>query len=642
LKAKIKSFKKSGRAKNVAPTEVEEAQIARNIKKTLAGVSQKKKKYKKEDKQGNVQDSRLTINEFTSVAELAKLMEVKPTDIIAKFFGMGKMVTINQRLDKESLELICSEFEFEVEFAEEYGSEILQSEDDEERENLETEPRPPVVTIMGHVDHGKTAILDYIRKANVIAGESGGITQHIGAYQVEYNDERITFLDTPGHAAFTAMRARGADVTDIAVIVVAANESVKTQTIEAIDHAKAAGVTMIIAINKMDLPEANFDRTMTDLMKQGLYLENYGGQTLWVQCSAKTGEGIDDLLEMILLAAEVAEISVPIDIAAKGVVIESRKNARMGTMATILLQEGYLKKGDNIVCGATYGKIRKLEDERNKELKEIGPSDIAVLFGLNAVPKAGDVVNFAETEKIARQISTERKLIRQERENYMQKTNLDNLFQKIQDAKMAEIKLIIKADTDGSVEALSDSFMKLSNEEITINIIRKAVGGINEADVTLASTLDAIIIGFNIRSANAARKLADEEKVEIKIYQIIYEAIQDIQKAMQGMMAPVLQDKLLGNARVLEVFKIKKLGQIAGSRIEKGSVKRDALLRVFRNDILIHTGKVSSLKHYSEDVDEVKSGSECGIGIENYNDLKEDDIIEAYQIIEVENTLTFD
>ncbi|MCF7919102.1 MAG: translation initiation factor IF-2 [Candidatus Cloacimonetes bacterium] len=640
LKAKINSFKKNSRVKNVAPTEVEEAQITRNIKKTLASQSLKKKKYKKEDKQTDQQDAKITINEFTSVAELAKMMDVKPTEIIAKFFAMGKMVTINQRLDKESLELICSEFEFEVEFAEEYGAEILQKEE-EIRESLEQVSRPPVVTIMGHVDHGKTAILDHIRNANVIAGESGGITQHIGAYQVKYNGHRITFLDTPGHEAFTAMRARGADVTDIAIIVVAANESVKTQTIEAIDHAKAAGKIMIIAINKIDLPEANIDRTINDLMKQGLYLENYGGQMLWVKCSAKTGEGIDDLMNMILLAAEMEEFTVPKDIPAKGIVIESRKDARMGTMATILLQEGVLKKGDNIVCGATYGKIRKMEDERNKELKKIGPSDVAVMFGLSEVPKAGDIINLVASDKIARQISSERKLIRQERENYLQKTNLENLFQKIKDAEMVEIKLIIKADTDGSVEALSDSFMKLSNEDIAINIIRKAVGGINEADVNLASTLDAIIIGFHIRSSNSARKLAEDENVEIKIYQIIYEAIEDIQKAMQGMMSPVLSEKLLGNARILEVFKIKKLGSIAGCRVEKGIITIDSLLRLFRNDILVHEGKVSSLRHYADEVKEVKVGSECGIGIANFHDLKENDIIEAYQMIEVEKKLDF-
>ncbi|MCF7911320.1 MAG: translation initiation factor IF-2 [Candidatus Cloacimonetes bacterium] len=637
LKAKIRNFKQGSRSTKEMPTEIEEAVITKNIKRTLAS-NPRKKKYRKEEKTQQVIDSRILISEFTSVSELAKLMDVKSSEIIKKFFMMGKMVTINQRLDKESLELICSEFDREVKFAEEYGAEILQ-EDEAERENAEMVSRPPIVTIMGHVDHGKTAILDFIRKENVIAGEAGGITQHIGAYQVTYKKNKITFLDTPGHEAFTAMRARGADATDIAIIVVAANESVKQQTIEAIDHAKAAGVTIIVAINKIDLKEANLDRTINDLMKQNLLLEGYGGEVLWVPCSAKTGEGIDELLDTIILAAELEEIEVPKDVKGRGVVLESRKDARMGTLATILLQEGTLAKGDSIVCGATYGKIRKLEDERNQELQSIIASDVAILFGLNDVPKAGDIINQVDSEKTARQISTERKLIRQERENFMQKTNFENLFQKIKDAEMAEIKIIVKADTDGSVEALSDSFMKLSNEEVSLNIIRKAVGGINDADVSLASASDAIIIGFHVRASNTARKLAEDEKIEIKIYQIIYEAIEDIQKAMQGMMAPEFKEQLLGNAVVQQVFKIKKLGTIGGSRVEKGVIASDALLRVFRNDIMIHEGSVSSLKHYSEDVKEVRAGSECGIGIDKYNDIKENDVIEAYRMVEVERTM---
>ena len=637
LKAKIRNFKQGTRKSKIVTTEIEEAAITKNIKRTLAS-NPKKKKYKKEEKSQQALDTRILISEFTSVSELAKLMDIKSSDIIKKFFMMGKMVTINQRLDKESLELICSEFDREVKFAEEYGAEILQ-EDEAVREDAEMVTRPPIVTVMGHVDHGKTAILDYIRKANVIAGEAGGITQHIGAYQVTHNDNKITFLDTPGHEAFTAMRARGADATDIAIIVVAANESVKLQTVEAIDHARAAGVTIIVAVNKIDLPEANIDRTISDLMKQNLMLEGYGGETLWVPCSAKTGEGIDELLDTIILAAEVEEFTVPKDVKGKGVVIESRKDPRMGTMATILLQEGELAKGDSIVCGATYGKIRKMEDERNKELRKIHASDVAILFGLNDVPKAGDIINQMDNEKTARQISSERKLIRQERENFMQKTNLNNLFQKIKDAEMAEIKIIVKADTDGSVEALSDSFMKLSNEEVSLHIIRKAVGGINDADVSLASASDAIIIGFNVRASNTARKLAEDEKIEIKIYQIIYEAIEDIQKAMQGMMAPEFKEQLLGNAVILQAFKIKKLGTIGGSRVEKGVITNDALLRLFRNDILIHEGTVSSLKHYSEDVEEVRAGSECGIGIQNYHDLKENDVIEAYKMVEVVRTM---
>jgi len=637
LKAKIQQFKKTGRKKKFTPTELEESEISKNIKKTLSG-STKKKRYKKEDKQTEVTDTKIVINEFTSVSELAKLMGVSATDIISKFFMMGQMVTINQRLDKDSLETICDEFDFDVEFQEEYGTDIL-DEKIEDNEDIETIPRSPVVTVMGHVDHGKTAILDRIRSTNVVAGESGGITQHIGAYQVEFNEKKITFIDTPGHAAFTAMRARGANVTDIAIIVVAANESVKKQTIEAIDHAKAANVTIIIAINKIDLKDANIDRTINDLMKQNIMLENYGGEILWVKCSALTGEGIDELLETILLSAEMKELKTPKGVHGKGIVLESRKDPRMGTIATILLQEGNLKKSDNIVCGATFGRVRKMENERSKELKEMTASDVAIIFGLNEVPKAGDIINQVENEKTARQISAERMHIRQEREKYQSKTSLDNLFQKIKEHEMNEIRLIVKGDTDGSVEALCDSFQKLSTDEVIVNIIHKAVGGINEADISLASASGAIIIGFHVRASNVAKKLAEDENIEIKLYQIIYEAIEDIELAMQGMLAPELKEKYLGNALVKEAFKIKKVGTIAGCFVEKGIISSTAKVRIFRNDIMLHEGNISSLKHFSEEVKEVKAGSECGIGIEGFNDIKEGDIIETYIIEEVARKL---
>lgn len=636
LEAKKKSFKKGNRKKRFIPTEIEEAEISKNIKKTLSGGA-KKKKYKKEEKAQVVVPDKLIISEFTSVSELAKLMNVAATEIIAKFFMMGLMVTINQRLDKDSLEMICAEFEFDVEFQEEYGTDILEEVVDDT--SVEKQTRPPIVTVMGHVDHGKTAILDRIRSSNVIAGESGGITQHIGAYQVDYNDKKITFLDTPGHEAFAAMRARGANVTDIAIIVVAANESVKMQTIEAIDHAKAAGVTIIVAINKIDLKDANIDRAIADLMKQNLMLEGYGGEVLWVPCSAKTGEGIDELLETIILSADMMELKAPYDTQGKGIVIESMKDQRMGTIATVLLHEGTLSKTDSIVCGATYGRIRKMEDERGNEITKLTPSDVAVIFGLNDVPKAGDVLNKVENEKMARQISSERMNIRREREKYQTKTNLDNLFQKIKENAMSEIKLIVKADTDGSVEALCDSFQKLSTDEVVVNIIRKGVGGINDADVNLASTTDAIIIGFHIRANNTAKKLADDEQVEIKIYHIIYEAIEDIRLAMQGMLAPEFVEKYLGTAIVKQVFKIKKVGTIAGCSVQKGAITNSGLVRLFRNDILVHEGKLSSLKHYAEEVKEVRAGSECGIGIESYNDIKESDVLENFVMEEVARKL---
>ena len=637
LKAKLKQFKKSKRKKILIPTAEEEAEITKSIKRTLSG-HKKKKKYKKEEKPQVKIDEKIVISEFTSVSELAKIIEIPASEIISKFFSLGQMVTINQRLDRDSLEMICAEFNLDVEFQDEYGTEIL-TEKEEEKKDLEMLPRPPVVTIMGHVDHGKTAILDYIRSSNIVESESGGITQHIGAYQITYNNQKITFLDTPGHEAFTAMRARGANVTDIVIIVVAANEGVKKQTIEAIDHAKAAGVPIIVAINKIDLKDANVDRTIADLMKQNLMLEGYGGEVLWAKCSAVTGEGIDELLELILLSAEMQELKAAVNVSGKGVVIESKKDQRMGTIATILLQEGKLQKGDNVVCGATYGRIRKMVDENNRELKELNPSDVAQIFGLNDVPKAGDILNQAKDEKVARQISSERKLIRQEREKLHEKTNLNNLFQKIKEHEMSELKIIVKADTDGSVEALCDSFQKLSTDEVMVNIIHRAVGGINEADIHLASASDAVIIGFHVRANSAAKKLAEDEKVQIKIYHVIYDAIEDIQKAMEGMLAPELKEMYLGTALVKQIFKIKKVGTIAGCFIEKGIVSKDAKIRLYRNNIMIHEGKIASLKHFSEEVNEVKAGSECGIGIEGYNDVKEGDIIEAFKIEEVSRKL---
>lgn len=637
IKAKVKYLKKGKTKKKFEPSELDEATISKNIKKTLTKVT-KTKKYKKEDKTVEVESTKIVISEFTSVSELAKLMNILSTDIIARFFKMGQMVTINQRLDKESLEMICDEYDFDVEFQEEYGTDILEEQIDDIPEEDKVS-RPPVVTIMGHVDHGKTAILDYIREENVIAGEAGGITQHIGAYQINKNGKLITFIDTPGHEAFTAMRARGANVTDIAIIVVSASEGVKKQTIEAIDHAKAAGVQIIVAINKIDLKDANIDRVIGEVIAQNLMLEGYGGEILWVPCSAKTGEGIDELLETINLASEMLELKASESMLAKGIVIESQKDQRMGTIATILLQGGVLKKGDSIVCGATYGRIRKMEDVRNKEIKLLKPSGVARLFGLSGVPKAGDVLNKVESEKTARQISAERSHIRKEREKFHTKTNLDNLFQRIKEDQMTEIKLIVKADTDGSVEALCDSFQKLNIEEVMINIIRRGVGGINEADVTLAAASDALVLGFHVRANSSAKKLAEDEKVEIKIYQIIYEAIEDLQKAMVGMLEPEDVEVFKGTALVKQAFRIKKVGVIAGCYVEKGAITNEGMVRIYRNDIMIHQGKLSSLKHYSNEVKEVKAGSECGVGIEAYNDIKEGDHIENYIVEKVARKL---
>lgn len=630
--------KKKDKAVVLEPTEIEEAEISRNIKRTLSQ-TQKKKKYHREAQQvADTTSNEIVIRDFTSVSELAKIMDVSPSEIITKFFKMGQLVTMNQRLDKDSLEMICDEFNFNFRFEDEVSiapPKLTEGSD----EGVEFVPRPPVVTIMGHVDHGKTSILDYIRTTNVVAGESGGITQHIGAYQIEINKHKITFLDTPGHEAFTAMRSRGANVTDIAVIVVAASEGIKPQTVEAIDHARAAGVAMIIAINKIDLPEANVDRTIAQLLENNVYLETYGGEVPWCKTSTVTGEGILNLIELILLTAEMKELKARLEVPAEAVVIESEKDSRMGAVVTILVREGKLKKGDIIVCGATYGRIRKMENERGTEIKELYPADVARIFGLNDVPKAGDVLNQVENEKTARAISSERQQIRMEREKYQNKASLQNIFARIKEDQINDLNLIIKADTDGSVEALADSFQKLSNEEVMVNILHKSVGGINETDVGLAAASDAIIIGFHVRANQQAKKAAEDERVEIKLYQVIYNAIDDVRKALEGMLKPEFEEKPLGSVVIRQLFKIKKLGTIAGCYVEKGVIQRSCKIRLYRNDVLIHEGKLASLKHYQNEASEVKAGSDCGLTLEGYNDIHEGDVIECYTIQQIEKKL---
>lgn len=629
---KLKSAKKRDKYSNI-PEELDESQISKNIKMTLKR-TRRVKKYHKEAQQHQLpEDAVVKISEFTSVSELAKMLGVAPTDIIAKFFALGQMVTINQRLDKDSLELMCAEFGVDYEFEEDVGEEII-FKGMKSHDSGEMVSRPPIVTIMGHVDHGKTSILDYIRHANVTSEESGGITQHIGAYQIKHNGKKITFLDTPGHEAFSAMRARGANVTDIAVIVVAATDGVMPQTVEAIDHAKASGVTLIVAINKVDLPNVNVDKTISQLLEKGVYLEGYGGDVLWTKCSAHSGENIDELLDLILLASEVEEYEASSDTRGEGIVIESAKDASVGTIVTILLREGKIKKGDSIICGSTYGKVRKLENEKGKELMELKPSDVARLYGLNDVPKAGDILNVVESDRDARSISSERTIIRRDRENFQNKASLHNIFDRIKENETLAIDLIVKADTDGSVEALCDSFEKLTTDKVRVQIIRKAVGGINEADVSLAAASNAIIIGFHVRTNGKAERLAETEGVEIKLYHIIYDAIEDLRSAMEGMLAPKIVEQATGSARIKEVFKVKKVGNIAGCAVESGYIVNSGKARIYRNDVLLYEGKLSSLKHFANDVKTVRAGTECGIGFENFNDLKEGDVIESY--IEVE------
>jgi len=631
-KALITSGKKV-KQKIAEPVEIDEAAISRNIKKTLQK-SSKKKKYHREAQAVLDRDNQIVIREYTSVSELAKIMNVAASEIISKFFMMGQLVTMNQRLDKDSLEMICDEFKVDFRFEDEYGVDIIDREREQYTEVPE-EPRPPVVTIMGHVDHGKTSILDYIRNTNIVAGESGGITQHIGAYQIEINKHKITFLDTPGHEAFTAMRARGANATDIAVIVVAATEGVKPQTREAIDHAKAAGVAIIVAINKIDLPDANVDRTIAQLLENGVYLEQYGGEVPWCKTSVVTGEGILNLIEVILLTAEMLELKAKKDVPGAAVVIEAQKDTRMGAVATVLMQEGTLNRGDIVVCGAVHGRIRKMENERGGELKTLNPSDVARIYGLSDTPKAGDMLNQVDSEKTARSISTERQQIRLEREKFQNKSSLQNIFARIKEDQVSALNVILKTDTDGSAEAIADSFQKISNSEVSVNIIHKSVGGINEADVSLASASDAIIIGFHVRASQVAKKLAEDEGVEIKLYQVIYDAIDDIKSALEGMLKPEFEEQVIGSATIKQVFKIKKVGTIAGCQVDRGVIQTKCKIRLYRNDVMIAEDSLSSLKHYSDDVKEVKAGTDCGLSLENYSDLKEGDVVEAYIVQQV-------
>jgi translation initiation factor IF-2 len=629
---------KKGKQKDEVPAEIDEAEISRNIKKIMQKTGKRKKYHREAQATSDAGDNLAVIREYTSVSELAKILNVSPADIISKFFTMGQLVTMNQRLDKDSLEMICDEFNVEFRFEDEFGADIL----DREKEHYvdaEDEPRPPVVTIMGHVDHGKTSILDYIRNTNVVAGESGGITQHIGAYQIEVNKNKITFLDTPGHEAFTAMRARGANVTDIAVIVVAANEGIKPQTKEAIDHAKAAGVQLIIAINKIDLPDANVDRVIAQLLEYGVLLEQYGGEVPWCQTSVVTGEGVLNLIEVILLTAEMLELKAKRQVPGTAVVIEAEKDTRMGSIATILMQEGTIRKGDIVVCGATHGRIRKIENERGQDIKVLNPSDVGRIYGLNDTPKAGDVLNQVDTEKTARSISSERTQIRLEREKYQNKSSLQNIFARIQEDQINTLNIIIKTDTDGSAEALADSFSKISNEEVQVNIIHKSVGGINEADVSLASASDAVIIGFHVRASQLAKKMAEDEGVEIKLYQVIYDAIDDIRDSLQGMLKPEFAEQVIGSATIRQVFKIKKIGTIAGCQVDTGVIRRNCKVRLYRNDMLVTEDDLASLKHYADDVSEVRAGTECGLSLANFTDIKEGDVLECYVLEEVAKKL---
>ncbi len=598
-----------------------------------------KKKPNKDDENRTKQKifklEEITIPETITVKDFAAELKKTTAEVIKKLLGYGVMATLNNEIDFDTASLIADEFGVRVNKKETITEEdILFDESEDKPEELEV--RPPVVVVMGHVDHGKTSLLDAVKKTNVIEGEAGGITQAIGAYKVKINDREITFLDTPGHEAFTAMRARGAQITDIAILVVAANDGVMPQTVEAINHAKSAGIPIIVAINKIDLPDANIDKVKQELMTYELVPEEWGGETIFVPISAKKGQNIDQLLEMVLLEADVLELKANPNKQAKGVVIEARLDKNKGAIATMLVQRGTLDTGDTIVVGSAIGRIRSMTDEKGKKVKKAGPSTPVEIMGLTEVPQAGDIFYEVKDEKTAKHLIEKRK--RQEREkaiNATTKVTLDNLFNQMEQGNLKILNLIVKADTQGSVEAIKQSMEKLSNEEVKVKVIHAAAGAVTESDVTLAKVSNAIIIAFNVRPMANAKTIAEKEEIEIKQYSVIYQAIDDVEAAMKGMLAPKFEEKVIGNAEVRQTFKISNVGTIAGAYVTDGKLERNAGVRVLRDNVVIHEGKLASLKRFKDDAKEVSKGYECGIQIEKYNDIKEGDIIEAYILEEV-------
>ena len=605
---------------------------------TQRGKKGKKKQTKElegRNKQKIFKLEEITIPENITVKDFAAELKKTTAEVIKKLLGYGVMATINNEIDFDTASLIADEFGVKVNKKETITEEdILFDESEDKEEDLVT--RPPVVVVMGHVDHGKTSLLDAVKKTNVIEGEAGGITQHIGAYKVKVNDREITFLDTPGHEAFTAMRARGAQITDIAILVVAANDGVMPQTVEAINHAKSAGIPIIVAINKIDLPDANIDRVKQELMAYELVPEEWGGDTIYVPISAKNHTNIDQLLEMVLLEADVLDLKANPNKQAKGVVIEARLDKNKGAIASMLVQRGTLDVGDTIVVGSSIGRIRSMTDEKGKKVKKAGPSTPVEIMGLTEVPQAGDTFYEVKDEKTAKHLIEKRK--RQERENAINagtKVTLDNLFSQMEEGNLKVLNLIVKADVQGSVEAIKQSMEKLSNEEVRVKVIHAAAGAVTETDVTLAKVSNAIIIAFNVRPMPTAKDMAEKEEVEIKQYSIIYQAIDDVQAAMKGMLAPKYQEKVIGNAEIRQTFKISNVGTIGGAYVLDGKLERNAGVRVLRDNVVIHEGKLASLKRFKDDAKEVSKGFECGIQIEKFNDIKEGDILEAYILEEI-------
>lgn len=647
-------FNKDRFKKPVVKAEVSDEDVAKQVKETLARLTNKTKnkaaKYRKE-KRENVQnrlmeqeemeqeDSKiLKLTEFVTANELASMMDIPVTQVIATCMSIGIMVSINQRLDAETINLVAEEFGYKTEYV---SAEVAQAITEEEDNEEDLQPRAPIVTVMGHVDHGKTSLLDYIRKANVIAGEAGGITQHIGAYNVKLEDGRhITFLDTPGHEAFTAMRARGAKVTDIAIIIVAADDNVMPQTKEAINHAMAAGVPIVFAINKVDKPHANPDKIKEELAAMNFLVEEWGGKYQSQDISAKKGTGVHDLLEKVLLEAEMLDLKANPDRKATGSIIESSLDKGRGYVATMLVANGTLKMGDIVLAGTSYGKVKAMFNERNQRIKEAGPSEPVLILGLNGAPAAGDTFHVIDTEQEARDIANKRGQLQREQGLRTQKLlTLDEVGRRLALGDFHELNVIVKGDVDGSVEALSDSLIKLSTEQVQVNVIHKGVGQISESDVTLAAASDAIIVGFQVRPSSSAGKLAEQEGVDIRKYSVIYDAIEEVKAAMEGMLAPTLKEQITATIEVREVFNITKVGLVAGAMVKTGKVKRSDKARLIRDGIVVFTGAINALKRFKDDVKEVGTNFECGISLTNCNDIKVGDIIEAYEEVEVKQTL---
>ncbi len=640
-----KKAKKKGQRGRQGRRVIDETEMKANIRKTLAkiGAGSTKKKYKKDfsEKQTDSTEEKkiLNVSEFVTVNELANIMNKNVSEVITKCLELGLFVTINHRLDFETIQVVSDEFDFTAKLMSEYAPEEDSALENEE--NLVLEPRAPVITIMGHVDHGKTSLLDYVRKTNVIAGEAGGITQHIAAYEVSTKFGKITFLDTPGHEAFTAMRARGSQITDVVVLIIAADSGVMPQTREAIDHAKAANVPIIIAINKIDLPTANIDRVKSELAQNGVVVSDYGGQISCIEISAKTGKGVNKLLEILALETEILELKAAKEGKARGVVIESELDKGKGSIATVLVEHGILRKGDSFVTGMHFGKIRDLFNERGKIVESAGPSQPVVILGLSGTPQAGDSFKVVAGEKEAREISARRRLAQKERElRKIGSVSLEHLYEAIQEGQMQTLNLIIKGDVDGSVEALAASLEKLSTPEIKVNVILKTVGAIKETDINLAIASKAIIVGFHLNPNSKMREMARKAGVDIRTYRIIYEAVDQIHNAMEGMLAPEIKEKVVATIEVRQVFKISKVGIIAGCMITSGKVTRNALARLIRNDIEIADSRISSLKRLKDDVKEVQSGYECGVSLEKHSDYQEGDRIEVYEKVEIARKLT--